>query len=132
MKLPGSQRGFTLVEVLVAFAIAVLALASILEIFSTGLRGIDTSGAYAEAVLLAESKLEATGIEETVEAGTTAGKFGPRFRWQSDIRPTEHRAPDESGEQEILAYDIDITVSWGRLSDERSVTLSTTRIFMME
>ncbi len=132
-----SQRsGFTLIEVLVAFAILVLALVSIMEIFSTGLQGVERSASYTEAVLLAESKLAAAGISDRLELGERHGRFDERFSWKTMVRPSRHRAGPEDDGNGISAFDIDVTVSWGGRDGAeqggRSVSLSTTRIAFPE
>ena len=79
--------GFTLVEVLVAFAIVAVSLGALLQIFSGGLRSSRTAEAYATAALLAESKLARIGIEEPLEEGDTTGVFDNGFEWQSTVSP---------------------------------------------
>ena len=84
------QRGFTLIEVLVAFMILTLSLTVIFRIFSGGLRNIALSEDYARAVLVAESQLSAIGVSEPLEHGVTSGEWDTRFRWE---RVVEHYLP---------------------------------------
>ena len=67
------SRGYTLVEVLVAFVILAMTLTVLLRIFSGGVRNIAVSADYARAVLIAESQLAAAGIDEPFHAGETGG-----------------------------------------------------------
>ncbi|MEE8123112.1 MAG: prepilin-type N-terminal cleavage/methylation domain-containing protein [Alphaproteobacteria bacterium] len=122
----GRTRGFTLIEVVVAFAILALALGVLLHVFSTGLDNARVSEAYTMATLLAESKLAAVGIEEPLAEGETAGRFDDRFRWRVAVRPHGESPPDEDGS--VRAYNVIVTVFWDKRDGERSVSLSTLRL----
>jgi general secretion pathway protein I len=127
----GPARGFTLIEVVVAFIILALSLGVLLQVFSTGLRNVRVSEAYTMAALLAESKLAAVGIEEPLTAGATAGVFDDRFRWRLDVQPYEPdraEGPAEGGEGPVRAYEVVVTVSWNEANEERSVSLTTLRL----
>ena len=66
------SRGYTLVEVLVAFVIMAMALTVLLRIFSGGVRNVALSSDYAKAVLIAESRLATAGIDDTLARRDTA------------------------------------------------------------
>src|SRR5262249_60623904 len=53
-----AEAGFTLVEVLVAFAIAVILLGAVLELFSTALHAGSDASSLARATLIAQSSLD--------------------------------------------------------------------------
>lgn len=69
----GTQRGFTILEVLVAFLLAALLLAVILSGFSTGLSGLARTGKTAQAALIAQSRLAELGVLESLTAGEYSG-----------------------------------------------------------
>ena len=75
------SRGYTLIEVLVAFVILAMALTVLLRIFSGGVRNVAVSSDYAKAVLIAESRLATAGIDDTLAPGETDGIENGRFRW---------------------------------------------------
>ncbi len=54
-------RGFTLLEVIVAFTILSVALIGLLQAFATGMRGLGAAQASATAVMHARSKLDEIG-----------------------------------------------------------------------
>ena len=124
-----SERGFTLIEVIVAFAIVALALSALFQIFSTGLRGSVVTENYNMAVLLADSKLAGIGIEEPLEAGDQSGTFDNGFRWETNVRPY-----DDGGSTftpgAIQAFEVTVTVEWGGVVRERTVSLVTLRLKM--
>jgi general secretion pathway protein I len=81
------QRGFTLLEVLVAFAIAAFALAVLFRSSGTALMAARTSGQYQEALSRARSHLAALGGDAALVAGESSGDDGGGFRWRLKIEP---------------------------------------------
>jgi general secretion pathway protein I len=113
--------GFTLLEVLVALAILGLAVVSVIQGFSQGLRLLKLAGDHQKAVLLADEK-----VREVVafEAGRTEGTDGA-FTWQRATR--ELPAPELTPVGSMPAwrvYEITVQVRWG---ERRQVELSTLR-----
>lgn len=117
------QRGFSLLEVLVAFAILALAVATILSLFASGLRNTAVAAEYARALTLAESHLASfQGSNATqLESGISEGIF-EGFSWQSRVSPYEEGGLD-AGRTRL--YRIDLQVNWGEGNRRRSVQLST-------
>ncbi|HJT07785.1 MAG TPA: prepilin-type N-terminal cleavage/methylation domain-containing protein [Stellaceae bacterium] len=124
--LPRADRsaGFTLIEVLVAFAIATLLLGALYQVFSTGLRSSARAEHYANAVLLAESGLDALA-GTPVALGETNDRFGIYVR-QTDIRARPDLGPPDDATA-IMPYEIQVRVAWREGVSERSVQLSTLR-----
>ena len=122
-----SERGFTLIEILVAFVIVALALGALLQVFATGLRSSSAAENYTIAALLAESKLAAIGIEEPLEEGDRSGEFDNGFRWATSVRPYDDGGPTlELGA--IQGFEVSVTVQWGGAGRARSVSLATLRL----
>ena len=120
-----SPKGFTLIEVLVAFAVAALGLAALMQIFGTGLQSARISEGYARATLLAESKLASVGIEEPLVAGESGGDFGDGFRWRLIVQPLD----DGETTALVASFRVRVTVSWGTEGRApRSVTLDSLRL----
>ena len=116
----GRRRGFTLLEVLVALAILSLAVVSMIQLFSQGLRLLKVSGDYQQAVLLADQKAREV---ETVREGLETGREGD-FEWER--RATVTTVPEEltvSGTNPIRLFRVTVQVRWGG----RSVEVATLR-----
>jgi type II secretion system protein I len=81
------EEGFTLLEVLIAFAVLALMLVPILQIFGGGIGSSQTARGYAMAALLARSKLAELATGATFAEGETSGTFegGEGYRWRTTI-----------------------------------------------
>lgn len=64
-----AESGFTLLEVLVAFAVLAVMLVPILQVFGGGLGVTQTARGYAEGVLLARSKLAELSVAQDLREG---------------------------------------------------------------
>lgn len=124
----GGQRGFSLIEILVAFMILAMALTVIFRIFSGGLRNVSLAQDYARAELVAESQLSVVGISEPLELGVTSGEWDERFHWE---RVIEHYQPWKRQKQltvPVKAYRITVNVNWQHAGGESQVTLNSVRL----
>jgi len=121
---PRRCAGFSLLEVLVAFAILSLTLGVILAIFSGGLRNLGQSQSYTEAMLNAQSKLAEIGVTTPLVPGEQQGRIdGNRYRWAAQITAVALQPA-----LRVALYRIHLTVSWGSGADQRAVALDTLRI----
>ena len=119
---PGRERGFTLIEILVAFTIAALLLGVIYEIFSGGLRAAEVGRRTTEALLIAESSLETiTGV--AVAPGQTTDEVGSYER-MTDVRERPDLLPP-TAQISVMPYEIVVRVAWRDGVRPRSVQLST-------
>jgi general secretion pathway protein I len=122
------QSGYTLIEVLVAFMILVLALTVLMRIFSGGLRNVSVSSDYATATLIAESRLAAAGIDVPLTPGETSGTEGERFEWAVSVQEYAPRPGYRSAVKGVDAYRVTVTVEWPHRDNTRRVDLSTIRL----
>ncbi len=114
--------GFTLLEVLVAFIIAALALALLAKGGIDGLRASSLSGQYQEALARAQSHLAAA--VNTPQAGDRQGDDGDGFHWHVRIVPLAHIVIP-TGPVTLLA--VSVAISWGGRPG-RSVQLDTEQV----
>lgn len=116
-----AQKGFTLLEVLIAFAILSVAVVAVIQGFAQGLRLLKVAGDHQQAVLLADQKTRELVIP--VE-GRDQGKEG-NFDWERIV--TVVQAPDltrTAATAKWRVYQIDVKVSWG---DKRGVEIVSLR-----
>jgi prepilin-type N-terminal cleavage/methylation domain-containing protein len=81
------ESGFTLVEVLVAFAILSIVLLTLFSGVSTALRGDRRAEFTRSALRLATAELETAGIGNTLTPGVTNGRFENGMEWRLSVRP---------------------------------------------
>jgi len=79
------EAGFSLIEAVVALAVAALAVAAVYQLIATGLNGVREAEARARAVLLAQSllaELESGSLRASERSGSEAG-----LRWRTRVAP---------------------------------------------
>ncbi len=117
------HAGFTLLEVLIAFAVLSMTLIAAYQLLGTGLRGSERAERATLALLAAESKLAEIAGSAPLRAGRSGGALGDGYRWRAEIR--RHRAAEPDTALPVAAYEVSVTVSWGAAG---SVTLDTLRL----
>ena len=125
-----SQRGFTLIEVVVAFVLLALVLSVSLEIFSAGMARAGDLDDRARALVVAQSRMAFAGAEEAQKEGVTSGETEDRrFQWTVTVRRADDMAAGADGKAASGAYAlyrVDVHVGWrGGDTRERSLDLST-------
>jgi len=129
------SRGFSLLEVLVAFVILALILGVLMQIFSGGLRNASRVDEYQQAMLLGQSKLASIGIEIPLKVSESNGEFDAVYRWHVSIRPYLV-APAQTSDQTglpvpilpVSLLEVEIQVLWGGSNQPRSASLKTLRL----
>jgi general secretion pathway protein I len=123
------QAGFTLIEVVVAFVLLSLVLATSFEIFSSGLRRAGELDDFSRAVVIAQSRLALAGAEEALREGTTQGESEDRrFRWAVAVTPVQDEMKEGQpapGPGTYMLFRVEARVDWQGAVRERSYTLAT-------
>ena len=116
------HAGFTLLEVLVAFAILSLTVVVAVQGFAQGLRLLKLSGDHQQAALLADQKTREVVLpKEGRESGTEGA-----FAWERVIK--EVPAPELTPNGQLPkwhVFEIDVQVAWG--DSKRTVAITTLR-----
>ncbi len=115
------QGGFTLLEVLVAMIILSLAVVTMIQLSSLGLRLVKLSGDLQEATRLVDRIARATEVRGE---GVDGGQEGP-FTWERRIAAvTVPKELASASGPSIELFSLSIAVRWG---SGRSVELATLR-----
>ena len=112
-----AQAGFTLVEIVVAFVLLALVLSTGFEIFSSGLRRAGDLEDQSQAQVIAQSKLDAAGVDEQLKEGTYQGDSEDgRYHWTMVVSPTAEGTPPpdqpQQGPGTFMLYRVDVRVQW--------------------
>jgi general secretion pathway protein I len=126
------QRGFTLIEVIIAFALLALALTLLLGTLSGSTREVRWSADAGRAALHAQSLLDQVGVGESLRTGTRDGEFEDgRYRWNLQVEPyvdptQRTRNPVDPGAPRLLR--LALLVEWGEGGPRERLQLQTLRL----
>jgi general secretion pathway protein I len=128
-------RGFSLLEVLVAFVILSLVATALFGLFGGALRNASTAEDWSRALLVAQSRLAEAASAQPLREGTAAGtEADGRIAWQTAVAP--YVVPDPNPDLErasetmsIRLYRVRVDVRYtGDNGKERTVTLATVKL----
>lgn len=109
------QQGFSLLEILIAFAILGISLGILLRIFSSGANMAAVSEDYTVAVQLAESVMARAGNELPLQAGEQSGwEDNNKYHWLLEMVPFNANATAEldPAKLPVQMYKVRVTVEW--------------------
>ena len=128
--IPKPQRGFTLLEVLVAFTLLAIFFGALFRVFAGGLSVTRSGEARSHAVLLAQSKLEEIGADHRIGPGSHFGEFDrvdsehPRYRWRAELVRYSEDELGRADRGELVPYRVDLEISWEADFKQRSFVLT--------
>lgn len=117
----GKERGFTLVEVLVAFAILALTLVAAYGVFSDAARATANGEAHGTALALAQAKLAEIDAHPLDRSVTGSGEFDGRFAWRVEV----HDLPGHGEADGDRPVTVKVVVEW---DTGRALSLETIRL----
>jgi general secretion pathway protein I len=119
-----SERGFTLVEALIAFAILAIVLVALYETMGTSVSGIGRAGRLDEAVLIAESRLAEIEALRTAPQGEVEGSVeGTAYRWRIEPVADATPEPPEFAASPLRLQKIKLRVLWREGEVKREVVV---------
>lgn len=123
MQARARQRGFTLVEVLVALAVAMAVLLPLQSLFSLGLRAGSLAENNSRALLLAESGIDLYRARPHLAPGEDVERIDDRYERRTSVQLWDAlpQPPDAS----LRPYLVTVSVIWSDGPRQRDVTLST-------
>jgi len=128
------SRGFTLIEVVVAFSLLAVGLAAAMQIAVGSMRQARSAESYTEAALYAQSLLDGLGVGSRLEEGSDSGRFGEHYRWELEVQPYEVASdpPIDPVMVPVQLYRVDLRVRWERGRNEYEAHFSTLRALTPE
>lgn len=118
----GQERGFTLLEVLVALALLGIAITMIVQLFASGTRALSASEDYLAASLAGEARLREL-VEETKLAEATWQETDAAGR-RIDVAIAE-TLQDRTDGLSVRVFDVSVTLHWRWGKKNRQITLRT-------
>ena len=122
------SRGFTLIEVVVAFLLLSVVLVTVFEIFSRGLARAGELDDYSQALVIAQGRLATAGVEAPLAEGATSGASDDgRYQWNLSVaRSPESGDPNRPVQGGYQLFQVESRVSWtSGAGAERSISLAT-------
>ncbi len=124
------EKGFTLLEVLVAFTLLALLFGALFQVFAGGLAVTRSGDTQSRAVLLAKSKLAEIGADERIGAGSHSGIFdfagagAPEYRWRAELGRYVEDEIGRADRADLVPYRVNLEVTWETDRGERRFSLS--------
>lgn len=116
-----SQRGFTLLEVLVAFVITALALGALYPIYVKGAAALDLARDYPLALSIAQSKL----AEATLPDVPQQGRELDRFDWNLSTQTYINVSLDDVSSLSYTLLLVEVSVRWRNRGKTHETALQT-------
>lgn len=127
LRRPGRRAaGFTLIEVVVAFLLLSIVMATGFELFTTGMRRAADLEERAQALVVAQSRLASAGVEQQLKEGVASGQTDDgKYQWTLTIARSEEGTADPTQPIQTAygLYRIDVVVKW-RGADQRDHSLA--------
>lgn len=119
------QRGFSLLEVLVAFVILSLSLGVMMRLFSASLTNVGAAERHAHAVAVAESALAGLGVSEPLAEGGIAGPEADNqgYRWRARVGRRDAAPAEDTAAIRLYQIELDVV-----REEETLLTLTTLRL----
>ncbi len=129
----GQQQGFSLLEILIAFSILAFSLGILLNIFSGGLRRTMVSEEYQKAVVIAQSKLAAAGVEDELEEGGKQCSIEDKYFWAVQVLPFNiEQTGLDADTVPLIPYQVIARVEWAAGKNNRQIELTTLKLAKQE
>jgi general secretion pathway protein I len=126
-----TARGYTLLEVVIAFGVLALALTMLLGILTNSSRQVRWAGDAGRAALLADSLLDGIEMEAPLREGRRDGVLEDgRYRWALDVRPWRDPArgagPVDPAAPRLL--ELHLTLAWAEGGPRERLEMRSLRI----
>jgi general secretion pathway protein I len=122
-----ASRGFSLLEVLVAFTILAMLLGALFQVFSSGLHAARSGDRYTRATVIAQSQLAALGVENSLEEGVRSGTSDDDYHWRVTVSAySDDQIP--LSKRALRPLTVSVEVFWEEAGTPRTLSLTSMRL----
>jgi general secretion pathway protein I len=134
MNLRRRAAGFTLIEVILAFALLALGLTILLGILSGATKQVRWADDAGRAAMHAQTLIAQQGVGAPLEQGHKEGDFEQgRYRWTLDVEPwrdpsivSDNPQPEDPNAAKM--YALDLQMQWGDGTPRNRLRIQTLRL----
>lgn len=123
------DRGFTLLEILVAIAVLGIAITVVIQLFSANLRAISASADYVSAATRAEAKMREILDDDKISEKSLSEITDDGYRIDVSINDV---LKERTENLQVRLLEIVLTVHWTRGTKDRSLTFRTMKVAKKE
>jgi general secretion pathway protein I len=128
-------RGFTLLEVVMAFSILAIGMTLSMRIATTAIRQAQQASEQTVVALHAQNLLDAAGLDEPLAPGESSGEFDDDYRWVLTVQPYEIASESlpagiDGLSMPVELLELDLRVEWERGGQRREARFSTLRAML--
>ena len=126
-----NQRGFSLLEILIAFSILAVSLGILLKIFSTGITTAQVADNYTMAAQIANNLMAKTGVETPLKISEELGVENNFYHWRVRVNSQTFVSPElDLRALPVELFNINVLVWWGDddKTDDRVLELNTMKL----
>jgi general secretion pathway protein I len=98
-----------------------------MQIFSSGVRSATLNEEYIKAAMLADARLQAVGVGQTLQEGLFEGVEDDRYHWRVEVSPYVDEALPAGGNS-ASAFHVKVAVWWEDAGRTRRVELNSMRL----
>jgi general secretion pathway protein I len=121
------NRGFTLIETLVAISILAISLVVLLQLFSGGLKSSKLSDDYTRGIFHAREKMDEILLAGELTAGVIDGQFDDGFRWRAEALQLDIKEAKDV-KLPFRAFNIKMDVMWDAGGREKHFVISAIKL----
>lgn len=123
------ERGYTLIEVVIAFAVLALALTLLLGTLTNSSHEVRWSSDAGRAAMLSQSVLDRVEMDGALREGARDGQFEDgRYRWQLQVRRYGARTGQPVDPNVPVLLALDLTMEWGDGGPRETLVLHSLRL----
>lgn len=125
------QRGFSLLEMLIAFSILAVSLGILLKIFSSGITTAQVADDYTNAVQIASNLIAKTGVEKPLKIGEELGEENNLYHWRVRVSQKTFVSSElDLRDLPVQLFDVNVLIWWGddARTDNRVLELNTVKL----